>query len=486
MRFPALVGPSYTSQSPMAAVGRLVNLYVERVEDPRAKVQAALYPTPGVNVFAEPSEGAPGRGLFAQDGRCFAVCGHKLYELASNGDETDRGDVVADDFPATLQSNGDGGEELFITSGGLGYILDLGTNVLTQVNVAGPTPLVGDMGGYLDGFFLALERASSTWRISGSFDGSTDWEVLQAQQRSQAADRLQALLVSHKEIWLFGSQTTEVWYNAGASPFPFQPIPNAFLDYGIVAPFSATPLGRGPAWLGSSPAGHGIVLQANGYNPVRISNHAVEYAIQRYATIDDAIGWTYQEHGHEFYVLSFPTAGHTWVYDTSIGPEEGWHERMKWNTRTASEEAWRPQFHCLAFGKHLVQDRQTGVIYEMSSEFGSDVDGDEIRRIRRCPHITNEKKALFFHELELDLEAGLGLQSGQGSEPTVMLRMSRDGGKTWGNERTVSAGRVGQYGARAVWQRLGMARDAVFEISVSDPIPWRFVDAYIELEAGLH
>lgn len=486
MRYPGFVGPSYTSQSPIADSQRLVNWHVERLENARAKVPAAIYPTPGVRVFATPPEGSPGRGIWAQDGRCFAVSGHKLNELDAAGGVTDRGTVTADLNPATGNFSGDGGEEFFVTSGQLAYVLDLNTNLLAQVNLTGPVALVADMGGYLDGRFLALDRATSSLFASPVFDGSALWDLLMFEQRSQAADRWQSLLVAHKEIWLFGSLTSEVWYDAGASPFPFAPIPGAFLDVGIGAVNSAYALQAGPAWLAQSAAGGGFVCQAQGYNPSRISNHAVEYAIQRYSTIADAVGWGYQEGGHEFYVLTFPTAGATWVYDSSLGPVEGWHERAFWDVRQARWLAYRPQFHCFAFGKHLVQDRETGVIYEMSTEFGNDVDGEQIRRVRRCPHLSNEKNRLFVNEFELDLEAGLGLQSGQGADPQVMLRVSFNGGKTWGNERMVSAGRVGEYGARAGWNRLGSGRDVVIEVSVSDPVPWRLVDAYIDVTSGLH
>jgi len=66
----------------------------------------------------------------------------------------------------------------------------------------------------------------------------------------------------------------------------------------------------------------------------------------------------------------------------------------------------------------------------------------------------------------------------------MMFRSSADGGKTWSNERTMNAGAVGKYKARAYLTRLGKPRMWVPEVSVSDPIPWRVIDAYLNNNAA--
>lgn len=476
MKFPGFVGPSYTSQSRVADAERTVNFYPERLESPGAKARYALYPTPGVTTFATANE-APVRGLFVHEGRCFTVIGYRLYEVGSDGTLTHRGDVQIDPNPVTFATNGDGGNQLLVTSGDRAYALDLGSNALTEELASGAA-----FGGFLDGFFLALDAATSTLQISNLLDGTT-WSASQIAQRTAGSDRWVSMIVAHREIWLFGSLTTEVWYNAGTAPFPFAPIPGAFLQHGILAPHSVAQLGS-PVWLGQSKDGPGMVYQADGYAARRISDHALEFAIASYETVTDAIGWTYQEQGHSFYVLSFPTAQATWVYDAAT---QLWHERGYWDTNTATYAAWRPQYHAYAFGKHLVGDRSTGTIYEASVTKGSDVDGAAVRRMRRTPHVVNEQVQVFYKEFEIDMETGLGLATGQGVDPQVMLRISRDGGRTYGPERQASAGRQGQYRQRVVWTRIGAARDAVFEVTVSDPIVgWRLVDAYLTLEMGTH
>lgn len=226
-----------------------------------------------------------------------------------------------------------------------------------------------------------------------------------------------------------------------------------------------------------------MVMQSSGFQPTRISTHAVEQAICTYAAIADAVAFTYQDDGHIFYVLNFPTAKATWVFDQTTGL---WHERGTWDTTLIVFDAWRPQYHATMWTKHLVGDRKTGAIFHMSSLFYKDVNAQGIRRVRRAPHLSSEERRMFYNKLQVDMDVGEGLTTGQGSDPQVMLRVSDDGGRTWGSERWASAGKIGEYKTRVIWFRLGSARDRVFEVSVSDPIPWRLVGAYLDVLPGLY
>tara|TARA_B100001013_G_scaffold241720_1_gene149261 strand:- start:334 stop:1779 length:1446 start_codon:yes stop_codon:yes gene_type:complete len=480
MKFPGFVGPSYVSQSVRAADQRCINWYVEQIEVPGEPFQTVLYPTPGCAVFDDGSATeSPVRGMIEQNGRCFAAIGQTLYEIDTEGALTSRGTIARDTSPATFSSNVDAGDEMFITSGDKGYILTLSTDVLTEVVSSGAA-----QGEFLDGFFLALDSDTSTLKISDLNDGTT-WDATQVAQRTAGADPWQAMVVAHRDIWLFGQQTTEVWYNAGTSPFPFAAIPGAFLEQGIAAPFSAARFGNTVMWLGSSEDGVGVVWMANGYSPSRVSTHAVELAIQSYIrngnSITDAVAFTYQEDGHIFYVLNFPTAKATWVYD---GATQLWHERGTWDIDDVEYKAWRPQYHAYAFSKHLVGDREIGTIYDMSVSQHADAGGGPLRRLRRSPHISAENNYLIYNEFQIEMQTGLGLTTGQGSDPQAMLRWSDDGGETWGNEHWVSAGKRGVYGTRAIWRRLGRGYDRVYELAVTDPIPWRVTGAYLDITRG--
>jgi hypothetical protein len=478
VNFDAFIGPSYVAASRLAGNERLVNWYLEKNESPKASIPWALRPTPGLSTFATAATG-PNRGLWAQDGFCLAVSGAVFYELTAAGVLTDRGPVALDTRRVTICSSGDAGMEAFITSGGSGYIFNLTTHGLSAP-IAG---LLADQGAYLDGYFLALDRATATFRISDLLDGLT-WTSTQLAQRSSAGDRWQALLVSGQYIFLFGSETTDVWTNQGAFPFPFAPA-GAVVQFGIAANDSAVDLNGVPYWLSQSAKGLGPVVRATGLGrPERISTHAVETAMRGYATVADAQGFGYEMDGHRFYVLMFPTAQAGWVFDETT---DQWHEWLAWDAATDTYQAPRAVSYCYAFGRQLVGDRESGAIYTLSPAHLDDA-GAIIRRMRRVPFpiLQGDGHQVVLDQVRVALEPGVGLQTGQGSDPEVMLRVSRDGGATYGNERRVSAGAAGAFQTRVSWHRCGRFLDGwgVVEIVVTDPVVWALTGASFQARVG--
>ena len=473
MRWPNFAGPTFLrSQSMLASPERCMNLYPQRVKD-----RFVLYPTPGLATFATPA-GSPGRGIHAQASgsveRCFVIIGPTLYEVFTDGSTTSRGTVAVDGNPATMVTNGDGGDQLFITSGDTGYVLTLSTNVLTS-EVSDVT-----FGGMIDGYFVALDTASSTFKISDLLDG-TNWDGTQILQRSTAPDPWRAMLVKYPRVWLIGEHSGDVLYNAGTSPFPFAPITGVQIPYGIAAPFSLKQVGPAIMWLTNTDNGDGQVVEALGYAPTVVSTEAVEYQWSTYSRIDDAVAWTYQDQGHEHYVLNFPEADKTWVYDRTEGQ---WHERGHWNSTDGVFEVWGPQYHTHVFDRHLVLHSGNGSIYRMASDLYTDADGDELRRMRIPPILASEQKRIFVDKLQLHAEPGLGLTTGQGSNPQVLMRMSRNGGKTWGNTRTRSTGALGAYDKRVIWQNCGAGRNMVPEFTATDPVATRWLDLIADVREG--
>ncbi len=341
-KFPGFIGGSYQSESRAADGERLINWYIARIEPPDPRFPWGLFPTPGVVDFASATD-APGRGMLEVEGRVFVVLGSVFYELTltgSVGAHTNRGAVLLDDNPAQLCTSGDISREVMIVSGGAAYIYHLDTDVFTALGGGSSPGMNADLThwGFMDGVFIALDPSTSTFRVSDLADGLT-WGALSAQQRSQAPDRWISMLVVGHELWLFGSLTTEVWQFAGTVPVPFQPIEGANLEFGSGAAFAASVLGS-PIWLQANKDGGGMVLQATGYTARRVSDHALEAALQSYTTTSDAVGWTYQQHGHLFYVLSLADAGATWVYDAAT---QRWHQRDYLHVSDPGPHAWRPR-----------------------------------------------------------------------------------------------------------------------------------------------
>jgi hypothetical protein len=216
-------------------------------------------------------------------------------------------------------------------------------------------------------------------------------------------DNVVSILIDHKEAWIFGTNSIEVWYNSGAADYPLTPIQGAFNEVGCVAPYSVAKLDNGIFWLGADARGQGIVYRANGYQAVRISTHAVEWHIQRYGNLSDAIAYTYQQDGHAFYVLIFPEADTTWVFDVATGL---WHERAAW----INGAFIRHRSNCqMSFNNEIVVgDFENGNLYALDLDTYRDNDTVQrwLRTWRALPTSANNLKRTAQHTLQLDLESG--------------------------------------------------------------------------------
>jgi hypothetical protein len=466
MRVPFL-GGSGAQRSVTINAERTVNLYPALTPD--GKSPMALYGTPGLARFAEMAAGA-GRGLHVAAGRLFAVVGGTLYEIQSTGAATARGTLSSATAPVSLADNG---QQLVLVDGSNGYSLTLADNVFAGLSATEWSDATHV--AFHDGYFVLNRRATGQFLVSSLY--GTDVDALDFATAEGAPDSLAALLVDHRELWLFGESSTEVWYNSGAADFPFARLDGAFLEVGCVAPYSPAKADNAVFWLAQDRTGHGHVMRAQGYQPQIVSTRAVEHAIQGYGTIADARGYTYQQDGHSFYVLTFPSADRTWAYDAAT---QLWHERMWWD---GAEHRHRGECYAFAFGRNLVLDHSNGLLYGLDLDVYTD-DGATIRSIRRTQHQHAEGARLFWAQLQVDMESGVGLVSGQGSDPQAMLRWSDDGGHTWSSEHWRSMGRLGEYRTRAIWRRLGQSRDRVYELTVTDPVKRVVVDAWADVEVS--
>lgn len=459
MVLPGLVGPSYLSASPAADPAECINWLVEAMPDANAKSNARLMPTPGFTAFANLPPGPIRAAFKTPDDRIFVVSGFNFYEVDSAGSSTVRGTVAVDGFPATISFNGAAGGQLFITSGDLGYCYDLTTDTLTTELASGAF-----MGAYLNNRFIALNRALSLFRISGIDDG-TSWDPTEFFQRSLAGDPWVSVKVVNSELWLLGSLTGEVW--APDEIQVFAPIPGAFFNMGNGSPFSMETINSILVWVGQSTEGSNTIVRANGYAAERISTHPVEADIQSFINTSDAVSFSYTEQGHAFWVCNFVDGGISWAWDATTNL---WHKRGYWNAQDYTFEALRVQTHCAGFNKtHLVGDRDSGVLYTMDATVATDVDGQGIRRLRQFRGPESESEMVFVSKLQIDMQTGVGVSTGQGDDPQAMLQVSRDGGRTWDAELWESIGKIGEYSREVIWRRLGCARNFVFRLVVSDP-----------------
>ena len=342
----------------------------------------------------------------------------------------------------------------------------------------------GETCDIVDNYFVYNRPESQQFGASGvlsPISGSTSFS-----SKDGSPDDLIALIVDHREVYLMGEASSEVWTDVGGVPFPFQRIPGTNTQHGIAAKFSLARFGDSFCYVSRNNRGQAQIMQMKGYVPTRISNHAVENSIAN-QYVDDAIAWTYQLEGHECYVVSFPSLELTWAYDLASGM---WH---KWLYTENNGTYTRHRGNCCAVfqGLVLVGDYEDGSIYQIDKNNYTD-NGQHTRRLRRAPHLVSDFQRQYFDELQIQFQPGVGLtgittplnDAVVGADPQAMLRWSNDGGSTWSNEYWTSIGLIGKYKNRAIWRRLGMARDRVFEVVVSDPINAVIISANLKGSAG--
>jgi hypothetical protein len=462
-----ILGASYVARSINAADNRLVNLFPEIV--PEGGKQAAFFNrAPGLK-FQQTIGTGPIRALWAHQTNgsdFYVVSGTEFYKVTGlTATPTKLGDVTGTG-PVSIADNG---TQIFLACNPDGFIYNEVTNVFAQITDPDFTGAV--TVAYLDGYFVYNEPNSQKVWVTQLLDG-TSVDPLDFASAEGSPDGLVAINVDHREAWLFGTDSVEVWYDAGLADFPLTRIQGAFNEIGCVAAFSVAKLDNGLFWLGTDARGQGIVYRNNGYTGIRISTHAIEYAIAQYGNISDAVAYTYQQEGHSFYVLTFPSGDATWVYDAST---QSWHERAGWNTALGEFTRHRSNCQCNFGGNTVVGDYLNGNIYTL--DLGVYADNGDIqkwlRSWRALPTGTNTLRRTAQHSLQLDCESGTGLNTGQGSDPEIMLRWSDDGGHTWSNEHLSKMGKIGQYYRRVFWRRLGMTlklRDRVYEVSQTDPV----------------
>ena len=467
------VGASYQARSLNADAQRAVNCYIELDQaSPRAPV--ALYGTPGLRKVATASAGLGCRGAITESGYAWLVIGNYVYRMDSSYSLTSLGTIGSSSGPVGLASNG---LELLIVDGVAGWIVNVAAASLTQItDVDFPNGV--KRAAYQDGYFIVTGDNSQQFYISQLLNGGA-WDGLDTDLAQGAPDNTIGVISDHRELWLFGNTSAEIWLNTGNADFPFERTGNAFVEEGCASAATVAKADNTVFWLGADDRGSGIVWRANGYTPIRISTHAVETALAGY-TLGDAWAMTYQQEGHSFYVLTFPTSGATWVYDAAT---QLWHERAYRDTTTDALGQWRAAGHCMLGGLHLVGDYADGRIYVLDLAYYLD-DTDPIVRLRTSQTQAQLQHRLFFNSLQVDMETGVGLVSGQGSDPQLMLRYSNDGGHTWSSLKTATIGRLGEYGARCRFNRLGAGRNRVWEISLSDPVKFAVLGAVVDAEEG--
>lgn len=482
--FEGFVGPAYKSASWKASTQRAVNLYPEG--DPEKGL--VYFPAPGHTQIGTRGTGPvlamepTPSGLvivtadsvsFVQDIQANAFVGASTVGTVGSG------------YAILAQA----GNQVMMVNGTQGYYFDRTNPAPTLLTISDTDfPTNPQSCCALDGYFIVHGPNDDRFYWSAPFDPSS-WNALDFASAENLNDKLQRAIVVERDLYLIGSQSTEIWATTGTADV-FDRIQGTYIPYGTIAPLSAGVIGQALFWLAQDDNGGGVVIQARGLQSKRVSTHAIEQEWASYTTLTDAYCLTYQQNGHLFYCLTFPSAGKTWVFDLAT---QLWHERSSRIPDPTQPEtapisyvdgAWRARCHAYFAGLNLIGDSRGPTISRLSPTIYSENAVDMVCK-RVSPHIMDKHEYRTCLEVEFLFQPGVGLSGGgtQNTDPVAMLRVSKDGGQNYGPVRTSTLGKQGEYRTIINFHRLGRARDFVLELSMSAQVFRPISAAYLDITA---
>lgn len=418
---------------------RLINLYAEQSPG-QAKSPFVIHGTPGFSQFAIIGQG-PIRAMHDLAGVLYIVSGTELYSVDSNGIGTLRGTIAGTGRAFTADN---GAQLVIVNDTGTGFVWD----GATLTTISDPDYQLASSCAFINQFIVFSVKGSGQFFWSAVLDAK-NYAALDFATAESNPDNLVEILSSANLLWMFGEKTIEVFYNSGSSAV-FERVTGAPMQLGATAN-TIVSLDNAPFWQGDD----GIFYRANGYIPVRVSTHQIEFLVKDFT---NPRAFRYVDEGHRFYVVSYDQGAV--AYDTTTGL---WHERDSF-----AVGRYRPCCHVNIYGKQLVGDYLLGLISTMSLDIYAD-GTNPMQRRAITPFIHNNGEKISLGSIQIAFEHGVGLTLGQGVDPQAMLDWTDDG-ETYGNELWRPIGKIGERMARAKWNRMGSFYNRAFRVTVSDPV----------------
>ena len=489
-----LTSGAYSSESYIANSQRAVNVFAEiNPANTDPKFPVTQYARPGLLLAGTPPQLVAGRCLYgATNGDLYAVIGQQVFYINPDNIFTLIGSMQADlTTPCYMADNG---QNIILVDGTTqGYQINMVSRVMTQI--ADPNFLGSTRADFIDSFLILNNLGTNQWYCSLSYQIA--FNALYIGIKTAWPDDVLCVVAIEREVWVFGPKKSEVWFNAGTTPFPFQILPGVIIEQGCAAKYSPAKMDTNVYWLNESPEGARMIMRGNAQNVAqRISTHAIEKELLKYARVDDAIGSVYQIQGHSFYELHFPSADRTWTFDQAT---EQFMENCSIDNNGVLHRS-RYAFTAYAYGNNYALDWSNGLLYQISMQTQTD-NGQVIPWIRSFPHFALELKYVVLASIAVDLATGTdsgtgevmqstspwsqGFSSGFGplgqlAPPTVNLRLSRDGGASYGNNRPKKMVSAGNYRSMMRWRGNGFSRDWVIEISSTAQMCGALNGAYVD------
>jgi len=448
----------YRPRSGTTSIERIINLYPEQSK-PNAKEPITIYGLPGLSLWATAGDG-PNRGLYVDtNGTIWIVSGINLYWTDSTAILNYVGEIKG---AGRVRMVGNGTHVLIATSHELYYAdkSDVYTHSLDMFNGV----------DYQDGYGLLTQARTQNLFITG-LDDFTSIDALDFTTADVQPDNCLTCISNKREVFVGKEKTIEIFYNSGNAAFPFVRIPSGYIERGVVGPGAMTKMGGYVYWVGDDLT----IYRAAGYTAEPISTPDISRLIKESYAPQSVEMFAFEYGGHHYIWVSFSDL--TLMYDIDRGE---WIER-----RSFGLDRWRASGYArINKTTHLVGDYSNGKIYQLDPDV-YDEDGDTIERIIHFPPLAGDPRPVFIHELYLDVEAGVGLTSGQGSDPTVLLSYSDDDGSTWSSDIEASLGAIGVRRWRATFTRLGRSRNRTFRARISDPVKIAILGAWARFDVGI-
>lgn len=494
--------------SPYYSIGREIchNMYLEFAQSEDAKAKYYLLKIPGLNRFGSIptiNEGACRGIITAGNGRTFAVFGNVFTEILLDGSRSPIGNLNTYTGVVSMAENG---YQLILVDGTNGWILNFANNNWTIISdeffpgnsqaTLAPTHVC-----YIDTYFIVNVPNTNEYYYSESYyqrahdDTTSDydpnepngyWNPINSGKKIGKSDNIVGLANCNNYLWLFGYNSNEVHYDTGDyNNQLFARYEGAILNFGCNSPASIATYANNIFWLSSDISGTVGVFTNEGMTPKRISTRGIEQIIEEFSKYTDCIGFTYAQAGHAFYVMQFPTADRTFVYDLVT---DSWHERTYLDAGTGQLFAWKGMFATKNFDLLIMGDNASSATYVLDPKYyqndnAMDSGFNYIRCAKNTPILFSNGVNVRYDWVSIICNQGYGLDvntsAGVGQSPTVQLAYSNDTGVTYTNERSAPLGKLGEYSNRSRILSLGMGRNRVYRITMTDPVPFILVELLI-------
>jgi len=460
-----IIGGTHENRSRVVSVQNTTNMYMQVNQYSDKPVSLQSFPG---QKLASSVDGDNERGCHVMNGQAYRVVDNSLYRVDSSNSHAQKGVITGNDRCIFA----DDGDNLVIVSDKV-YVYTESTNSFqenTNVNLVDvlSVGIINNQFIYTTPLLSFMSSPGDPFDVSG-LDG------IGAESNP---DRLVRDYPFNQTIYRFGVETLEPWYNSGVGSPPIDRIDGQQKNIGIGAIHSVANTDDYVYWLGDDKS----VYRIRGNTEEKVSDDALSNFIERASKIDDAIGFTLTIQGQDFYILTFPAANRTFALNSALG-QQGWFNLSS----TTQNSAYSATSSISVYGRTYVANKGKWLTLELD-EYTQDSDVTLRRRTTgelQAKDFSLNSDSMVMSRLTLDVEQGVGLVTGQGSVPRIMVEVSIDSGRSFPHVAWMELGRLGEHTLRTEVDLIARGQSFIFRLNMSDPVPLTIKGAWLKVkEAG--